>query len=163
MYNKDLIAERDKKEKMFKSVIKWWNVHYMTPEELEAEEKKQLIAAYDPGEIHFDEDVNSQGAGQDDSVPEDNGMSLLTDEQAAAAAEIIARLNAEAAEDEAAKQMEIEAARASADANYNATTGSMSGAYGSEGIKEEFEDQIGSILGEKDDYLKKMIQEAGEN
>ena len=33
MYSKDLIAERDKKEKMFKSVIKWWNVHYMTPEE----------------------------------------------------------------------------------------------------------------------------------
>ena len=32
---KDLIDERNRKEKMQNSILKWWNVHYMTPEELE--------------------------------------------------------------------------------------------------------------------------------
>lgn len=32
---KDLIEERDRKEKIHNSIIKSWNVHYMTPEELE--------------------------------------------------------------------------------------------------------------------------------
>ncbi len=31
---RDLIRERNEKEKMDRTVIKWWNVHYMTPEEL---------------------------------------------------------------------------------------------------------------------------------
>ena len=39
---KDLIRERNEKEKMERSVIKWWNVHYMTPEDLQKTEKEDL-------------------------------------------------------------------------------------------------------------------------
>ena len=38
---KDLIAERDKKEKMKHSVVKWWNVNNMTPEEHGVEQTKK--------------------------------------------------------------------------------------------------------------------------
>ena len=41
---KDLIEERDKKDKMKHSIVKWWNVHYMTPEELEEEQAKELTS-----------------------------------------------------------------------------------------------------------------------
>ncbi len=37
---KDLIAERDRREKIHNSIIKSWNVHYMTPEELEKLQKQ---------------------------------------------------------------------------------------------------------------------------
>lgn len=35
---KDLIEERDRKEKIQRSIIKRWNVHYMTKEELESKQ-----------------------------------------------------------------------------------------------------------------------------
>lgn len=37
---KDLIDERDEREKIQRSIIKRWNVHYVTKEELEAEKAK---------------------------------------------------------------------------------------------------------------------------
>lgn len=37
---KDLIDERDEKEKIQRSIIKRWNVHYITQEELEEEKAK---------------------------------------------------------------------------------------------------------------------------
>lgn len=37
---KDLIDERDEKEKIQRSIIKRWNVHYVTQEELEEEKAK---------------------------------------------------------------------------------------------------------------------------
>ena len=42
---KDLIAERDKKEKMKHSIVKWWNVHDMTLEELTEEQAREASSA----------------------------------------------------------------------------------------------------------------------
>ncbi len=43
VYGIDLIAKRDKKIKMDRSIVKGWNVHYQTLEEVEeaARKKKQ--------------------------------------------------------------------------------------------------------------------------
>lgn len=151
---KDLIAERDKKQKMQKSIVKWWNVHYMTPEELTEEQKK--------------EDVSSFSQTEDVSVPSDNGEMIQEPvEEAAtevidAAQEIIDRLNREAAEDEARKQAEIDQARLAAEANYNETTGAYSGEYGASGASGEHKEKIDAILAEKDDALRDLIQRTGE-
>ena len=102
---KDLIAERDKKEKMQHSIIKWWNVHYMTPEELTEEQVKE-------------------------AAPEMPAADLQAADTLDAAQDIIDRLNREAAEDEARKQLEIEQARIAAESNFNEATGASSGSYG---------------------------------
>lgn len=148
---KDLIAERDKKEKMNHSIVKWWNVHYMTAEELAEEQRKEAVAdgtqealdlaAYDPVAVNAAEPAQE--------LPD-------------AAQEIIDRLNREAAEDEARKQQEIEEARRTAEANFNETTGAYSGAYGADGINEKHREQIDAILAEKDEALRELIQRTGE-
>ena len=97
---KDLIAERDKKEKMEHSIVKWWNVHYMTPEELTEEQKKEAS-------LHVSQAVQ----------PEVNEEMYSAGDSLDAAQESIDRLNREAAEDEARKQLEIEQAKLAAEAN----------------------------------------------
>lgn len=154
---KDLIAERDKKLKMQKSIVKWWNVHYMTPEELAEEQEKEAASA------------SSQTAG--DSAPSDNADGQMiqelekenaADDEEETAQEIIDRLNREAAEDEARKQAEIDQARLAAEANYNETTGAYSGEYGASGASGEHKEKIDAILAEKDDALRDLIQRTGE-
>ena len=130
---KDLIAERDKKEKMKHSIVKWWNVHYMTPEELTEQQEKEAPSAAP----HASEDHE-------------------------AAQEILDRLNREAAADEARKQQEIEKARMEAEAKFNATTGAYSGAYGADGADGAYKEQIDAILAEKDDALRDLIQRTEE-
>ena len=44
VFMKDLIEERDRREKIHNSIIKSWNVHYMTPEELEALQQQNEAA-----------------------------------------------------------------------------------------------------------------------
>lgn len=41
VYGIDLIAKRDKKLKMDRSIVKCWNVHYQTLEEVEEETRKK--------------------------------------------------------------------------------------------------------------------------
>lgn len=115
---KDLIAERDRREKIQKSIIKRWNVHYMTPDELERMEKQKE------------------------------------------AEEIYARLEAEAAEDEAAKQAEVEDAMLKA-SEYNKMTGSYSGSYGKKAVDSVTQKQIDQILGEKEAAIRSMFEEEG--
>lgn len=112
---KDLIEERDRKAKIQRSIIKRWNVHYMTPEELKSMEEQDMAAS------------------------------------------IVARLEAEAAEDEAKKQAEIEEARSKA-ANYNKTTGSYSGDYGKQEVDSVTQGQIDKILGEKEAAIRSMFE-----
>ena len=131
---KDLIDERNKKEKMQNSILKWWNVHYMTPEELEEEQEKE----HDP---------SVTGAGSQDREEHD-------------AKEIMENLERAAKEREAEKQREIEAAVMEAEENFNPLTGSYSGSYGSGGVDSEHEDQIAAILTEKDDALRDLIKHA---
>ena len=149
---KDLIAERDKKEKMKHSVVKWWNVHYMTPEELSEEQARE--AAVSPSQA-----LNG-------SVPFYDGVSNIQPsakaEEVDAAQEIIDRLNREAAEDEARKRQEIEQARLVAEAGFNETTGAYSGAYGADGADVMHKEQIDAILSEKDEVLRDLIQRTEE-
>ena len=150
---KDLIAERDKKEKMKHSIVKWWNVHYMTPEELAAEEAKETEAA-----------TSSQTMGVSAQLYDgvQNVQSPLQSDTPDAAQEILDRLNREAAEDEARKQQEIAQARLVAEANFNETTGAYSGAYGTDGADGAYKEQIDAILAEKDDALRNLIQRTEE-
>lgn len=144
-YERDLIAERDRKLKMQKTVVKWWDVKYVTEDEAE-EEVKEVLKNDKQEETHV---INA--------AEEYPG---LTEEQMNAAQEIIDRLNREAAQDEAMKQAEIEAARIAAEEGYNPTTGSYSGLYGSGHVDEENLEQIGSILGEKEADFMRMMNEA---
>ena len=148
-YPIDLIAERDAKLKIQSTVIKWWNVNFIYPEEESAIPEEKEIE-----EMH---DVPSQDE--------------LTDEQKALieqANEVFARLEAEKAADEAVKQAEIDAALAAqAEAekaeHYNATTGAYSGAYGTGEISDETRDLASSIMGEKraamDDLISQYAQD----
>lgn len=113
---KDLIEERDRKAKIQKSVVKSWNVHYMTLEELEELEKQKE------------------------------------------AADVYARLEAEAAADEAKFQAEIEVAKRKSE-DYNKTTGAYSGEYGKQDVDSVTQGQIDKILGEKDAAIRSMIDE----
>ncbi|MCR5250837.1 MAG: hypothetical protein K6E50_09560 [Lachnospiraceae bacterium] len=124
-------------ETMHSNLVKWWNVNMVEPDEVTEEEAaeeddydadaaaEELLAdalSVDAAEGYIG-NTDSRGYGygldgSDLSVPEpedvfneDNGMDP---EAVAAAMEIFNRLQAEAAADEAAKQAEIEAAKASA-------------------------------------------------
>lgn len=123
---KDLIDERNKREKMQNSIIKWWNVN-MVP----VEEKKDAFAG-------------------------------LSSEEKEAAKQIIARLDAEAAEDEAIKAKEVEAElkkQEEKEATFKASTGSYSGEYGTKPVDDEAaKEQIEKILKEKEEALHKSIE-----
>ena len=101
---KDIIDERDEKERIRKSIIKCWNVNYIsTP-------------------------YGDAGA-EETKAPEQ-------------------KVQAEAPE----KPRELEEL-------YNATTGSYSGAYGADGIRDEVtKGQIDRILQEKDEALRNLIE-----
>ena len=143
---KDLIEERNKKEKIQHSIVKWWNVHYMTPEEL-AEAQKQ--------EAEADTSDSSQRSSDRNRKKVEVEKQLSEEEEAE---EIIERLQREAEEDEARKQEEIEMVRREVEASYNQKTGSYSGSYGSHGADFEHEGQINAILAEKDDALRDLIE-----
>lgn len=154
---KDLIAERDKKEKMNHSIVKWWNVHYMTAEELAEAQRKEAVA--DGTQETFDPATADPLAVHSASAKAESAREEVPD----ATQEIIDRLNREAAEDEARKQQEIEAVKRTAEANFNETTGAYSGAYGADGIQDKHKEQIDAILAEKDDALRDLIQRVGED
>ncbi len=123
---KDLIDERNRREKMQNSIIKWWNVN-MVP----VEEKKDAFAG-------------------------------LSNEEKKAAKQIIERLDAEAAEDEALKAREVQIElekQEQKEATYNAATGSYSGEYGMKPVEDEAaKDQIDKILREKDEAFTKSLE-----
>ena len=150
---KDLIAERDKKEKMKHSIVKWWNVHYMTPEELTEEQAREAVSVSPSQTLGCSVPLH----GDAQNIHSSAGVAEMD-----AAQEIIDRLNREAAEDEARKQREIEQARRAAEANFNETTGAYSGAYGADGVDGAHKEQIDAILSEKDDALRDLIQRTGE-
>lgn len=117
---KDIIDERNEKERISKSIIKYWNVNYV---------------------------VNKE--------PEEDPDAILSH-----------MLDA-AAEEEARKQAEIEAAVRAAqerEEHYNVATGSYSGEYGRDGVKDEVtKGQIDKILKEKSEALRDLIESADDN
>ena len=139
----DLIDERDRKARMTSSVIKFWNVRYLTKEqakELEEQKKAKEQEEAQPAPQEVDEDLRR-------------------------AQEIFERLEAEAAEDEARKIAEQRAAYEAVQAsmteeNYNATTGSYSGTYGKGHIDESTKDMAAAILSEKSDNIAALFEQA---
>ena len=137
-YNKeyempDLIEIRDRKNSVQSSVIKRWNVHFMTKEEIEAQQNLQ----------------NQQEALEDSA--EDLAKAEAEAEELRLAQEIFERLEREAAAD---KEKELEEQRmAYAMANgeldsslYNETTGSYSGAYGMKPMDDDTKAQLDAIM-----------------
>ena len=135
---RDRIDERDRKEKLAKTVVKRWNVQYKAVEE-ESDEEQVPVQPVQP------------------VPPPEPEMSEEERENLRAAEEILARLNAEAAADEAAKQAEIDAAKA----GYNATTGSYSGGYGQgQEMNESEREMVDQIMAEKENAIKETIHSA---
>ncbi len=136
-YNIDLIAKRDRENALRSSVIKRWNVRM--------EEASEEI----------------------EEVKEEQEAPRMTEEEAKnarIAQEIIDRLNREAAEDEAIKQAEIDAAMQQSAETFNVTTGSNSGAYGLGEVSEDDKAVVDSIMAEKGDALQDLIAKtAAEN
>lgn len=129
----DLIDKRNKKEKIARSIIKSWNVHYITEEELQAKR-----------------DQEEQQQRQEEEK--------RRQEEQQRASEVLNRLKEEAAADEAAKQAEIQALLEQ-QALYNPTTKSHSGAYGRQKVEDEDAlAQINAILGEKEEAFEQQLQ-----
>lgn len=131
----DLIDKRNKKEKIARSIIKWWKVHYMSKAEVAAQEEEKARIA--------EEEQRKQ-------------------EEMDRANEIFARLEAEAAADEAKKQAEIELAKMGqlGEDTYNAATKSYSGTYGQTQVEDEVtNEQIHQILEEKENRFEQQLQE----
>lgn len=123
---RDLIEERNRREKMQNSIIKYWNVN---------------LIPYSK---------------------EEDAFAKLSAEEKQAAKDIIARLDAEAAADEALKAKEVEQAKAErekSESTYNKATNSYSGAYGTKPVEDEEEkDRIAQILREKEDAFQKNLE-----
>lgn len=149
---KDLIEERDRKARMQHSIVKWWNVHYMTPEELTDKQKADETEGASQTEKGADEGTPQSSEPDDNIVPDEYNS----------AQDILKRLEREAADDEAAKRQEIEDARIEAEANLNTRTGAYSGVYGAKGADGEHKEQIDAILAEKDDALRDLIEQNSE-
>lgn len=143
LYSRDLIAERDSKSKLHNAIIKWWQVNYN-------EQKAEVSGTV--------EKIDTS-----DAIDAD-------DESLKLAEEVFARLNAEKEADDAVLIEQInqayeqaaaaEAARTEA-SNYNATTGSYSGAYGMDAdLDKEEQSQVDSIMGEKEAALRALISDS---
>lgn len=147
---KDLIQERNEREKMEHSIVKWWNVHYMTPEELraaqQAEKQEQVSVSTQPGQ-EMNESQQLQTA----------------EEELHSVEEILDQLEHEAKKDEIRRREEIEQAKIEAESNYNQTTGAYSGVYGQTDVNEKDDGQIQAILSEKDDALRDLIKKTEED
>lgn len=136
-YKRDLIAERDAKQKMARSVVKFWNVNYIMPGFEPTPEVSDIASA-----------------------PEEENLTPEEAEKIKQAQEIFERLEAERKHDEDMKANEIAQLLAAQDqSNYNATTGSYSGAYGQGDISEEKLGQVNSILSEKKDAVSELIKQ----
>lgn len=144
----DRITERDKKEKMQSSIIKWWNVHYMTPQELEeaaateTPEQTKAVTQDEPQEELVHGGEGAQDASEElTAIPDLPQQQNTVDEtiraqaaEAEAAREILDRLQREAEADEAKLQQEIEEAKL--------------------GVE-----RIQSVLSEKDTALRELIEQ----
>lgn len=126
----DLIDKRNRKEKIARSVIKRWNVHYITEEELR-EKLAQEEAQRRQEELKRTNEVLERLRAEAEA------------DEAAKQAEILELL-------EQQKQEE---------AGFNAATKSRSGDYGRQKVEDETTlAQINAILGEKEEKFEQQLQ-----
>lgn len=130
-YGRDLIAEKNKKEGIKSSIIKYWNVNYVDPNDVaRLEEEAKMRAAqkiFERLEREAAEDAAKKQAEIDQAYIEAELNDLVR---------------------------EIGAQN---DATYNATTGSYSGTYGQGEVDSVTQDQVAMILNEKNAALKDII------
>ena len=143
-FGRDLIAEKNKRERIKSSVIKYWNVNYFDPaEEKRLEEEARMQEAQ--GVI---ERLEKEAA-------EDQAKKQAEIDQAY----IEAELNDLMREMDRAHNMgnicheEVH----QPDRTYNATTGSYSGTYGQGKVDNVTKDQVAMILNEKNAVLQGII------
>ncbi len=131
---KDVIDERNERERISKSIIKYWNVNYVIPEV--PQETKEAEA---PADVELDDEIMDiiNSADEDEVIDEAGEQEDL-----------------ERAREEYLKNEK---------AIYNATTGSYSGAYGQKAVEdEETKGQIDAILHARSDALRDLIARGGE-
>jgi len=142
----DLIDIRDRKANVKSSVIKRWNVHFVTQEELDA--KKAAMEA---------EEAKAQEIDLDAIAAEE--------EELRRAQEVFERLEREAAADRAKELEEQRLAYQMAngelpDDMYNSTTGSYSGAYGRRPIDDETKAQLDEIMNNNGNDISALFAQA---
>jgi len=132
-FGRDLIAEKNKKESIKSSVIKYWNVNYVDPnyedpnDAARLEEEERLRAAQEIFE-RLEREAAEDAAKKQAEIDQ---------------AYIEAELN------DLVREMDAKA--------YNATTGSYSGTYGQGEVDSVTQDQVAMILNEKNAALKDII------
>ena len=142
-----MIKERDEKEKMEHSIIKWWNVHYMTPEELRAAQQE-------------DEPSQTVKSAQQEGGADEAHQLRIAEAELHAAEEIIERLKREAQDVESSKRREIERMRQEVETN--AAADAQAGTQETGETDKAENKQIQSILAEKNDALRDLIEHTEE-
>ena len=126
-FGRDLIAEKNKRESIKSSIIKYWNVNYFDPnDQKRLEEEARLREAQE-----------------------------IIDRLEREKAEDDAKKQAEI--DQAYIEAELNDLVREMDATYNATTGSYSGTYGQGKVDTVTQDQVQLILNEKNAALQDII------
>ena len=126
-FGRDLIAEKNKRENIKSSIIKYWNVNYVDPvAEQRLKDEENLKKAH-----------------------------VIIDRLDSEAAEDEAKKQAEI--DQAYIEAGINDILREVDKGYNATTGSYSGAYGKGEIDTVTKDQVELILNAKNATLQRII------
>lgn len=126
-FGRDLIAEKNKRESIKSSIIKYWNVNYFDPiEQQRLEEEEKLKKAH-----------------------------VIIDRLDMEAAEDEAKKQAEI--DHAYIEAELNDLLREVNKDYNATTGSYSGTYGQGKVDSVTKDQVAMILNEKNATLQEII------
>lgn len=148
----DLIEIRDKKNSVKSSVIKRWNVHFMTAEEIEAQNNQEALLA----------EANSAADEEAAKKAEEEAEELRR------AQEIFERLEREAAADKEKELEEQRMAYAMAngdldDSFYNETTGSYSGAYGMKPMDDDTKAQLDAIMSNNGNDISALFAQAEEN
>ncbi len=128
---KDIIDERNEKEQLRKSIIKFWNVKYVPVSAV-----RQTEEAAKEQESGVPEGQESAGARQRDAEKE-------------------------AAENACESGAQQGAAGQGRDRVFNAATGSYSGTYGQGEVSEVTRGQIDQILREKKDVIRELVESAG--
>lgn len=150
-FGRDLIAEKNKRESIKSSVIKYWNVNYFDPAEekrLEEEAKmKEAQGIINRLEKEAAEDQAKKQAEIDQAYIEAELNDLVREMDRAHNKDKI--YNTE--------QFDY------TDKTYNATTGSYSGTYGQGKVDNVTQDQVAMILNEKNAAIQGIINSRNTN
>ncbi len=142
LYYRDLIAERDSKNKLHNAIVKWWQVNY-NEDKVEVSKPMESV-----------DTSNAIDAGDEDLKFAEEVYERLHAEKEADEAVLIAQMN------EAYEQAAAAEAERIGDENYNAATGAYSGAYGTDtNLDRDEQEQVESIMGEKEATLRALISD----